>query len=75
MSNGNLKFIWRCVNCSNHFANVEKMNSQLKLEKKCSKCKSINILTLSGKEIFIKCKIFEPEINSLEKSMEERFDY
>ncbi|PLX27632.1 hypothetical protein C0583_00120 [Candidatus Parcubacteria bacterium] len=49
-----LKYSWRCVKCNNHFANIENINGQIIVEKKCSKCKSINKLMLLNNEIRIK---------------------
>ncbi len=64
-------FIWRCAKCTNHFASINQMNGVIKQEKKCPKCKSLNFLTLTEKEIFIHCKCFDPDNNNfyeLEKS-------
>jgi phage FluMu protein Com len=52
----NIKYIWRCAKCTNHFANINRMEGLIKQEKKCPKCKSLNILTLTNGEIFIQCK-------------------
>lgn len=49
-------FMWRCAKCSNHFANITKTQGIIKQEKKCPKCKWLNIITLTEKEIFIQCK-------------------
>jgi phage FluMu protein Com len=56
MSNGDFKYIWRCVKCSNHFANILYAEGYLKQEKKCPKCKSLNLLTMSNSEISVICK-------------------
>ena len=70
-----IKYIWRCARCSNHFANIVKTQGSLKQEKKCPKCKSLNELTLTNKEIFIHCKFFDPEINGYGKTLEENYPY
>ncbi len=69
------KFIWRCINCSNHFANIDKMEGMLKQDKKCPKCKSINILTLTKKEIFIHCKCFDPSTNGYNYEQDQHHPY
>ena len=66
MSNNNQCFIWRCAKCSCHFANIEKNDGVLKQEKKCPKCKSLNILTLSENEIKIHCKCGDSKISYME---------
>ncbi len=55
-----MDFMWRCARCSNHFANITKSAGTLKQEKKCPKCKSQNILTPSGNDIYIQCKTCSP---------------
>ena len=64
MSNGSYNFIWRCTKCSNHFANITKMDGTIKQEKKCPKCKSVNTITLTNNEIFIQCKLHDSDINN-----------
>jgi phage FluMu protein Com len=56
----NIKYIWRCAKCSAHFANICQIKGNIKQEKKCPKCKSLNTLSLSDKEIGINCFICEP---------------
>ncbi len=75
-NNSNYKYIWRCAKCFNHFANISNMDSGiLKQEKKCPKCKSLNILTLSNKEILIKCKLFDPSINGYSSDRDSSYTY
>jgi len=50
------EFIWRCAKCTCHFANIMKFAGFIKQEKKCPKCKSLNILTIKDKEIYIQCQ-------------------
>lgn len=57
-------YIWRCAKCSSHFANITKIEGFIKQEKKCSKCKSLNSLSISKKEIFVHCKFFDPGPNT-----------
>lgn len=64
MANGSYKYIWRCAKCSNHLTNIMQIDGIVKQEKKCPKCKSINILTFANGEIFIKCRFFNPNIGS-----------
>ncbi len=75
MTESIFKYIWRCAKCSNHLANVHKMEGMLKQEKKCPKCKSLNVLTLANKEIFIQCKTYDPHTNGYERDYEENFEY
>lgn len=42
----------------------------VKQEKKCPKCKSINILTYANGEIFIQCKFFNPSLNTYNEGMD-----
>lgn len=51
---------WRCAKCNNHFANIENVQGQIIIEKKCTKCKSINKLILLNKEIRIQCMMHDP---------------
>lgn len=69
------KYIWRCAKCSNHFANINGVSGMLKQEKKCPKCKSLNVLTLTEKEIFIHCKFFDNNINDYNHEVEESYTY
>lgn len=56
MEEKDCKYIWRCAKCGCHFANVIKTEGVIKQEKKCPKCKAINTLTLTPKEIYLHCK-------------------
>ena len=63
MANGDqYVYMWRCAKCFYHFANIHKMEGVLKEEKKCPKCKTLNILTLTNKEIVINCKLLDPPV-------------
>jgi len=75
MANGHFKYIWRCALCSNHFSNIIKTDGLLQQEKKCSKCKSLNSLTLTNNEIIIRCKIFNININNYTETQEEIYPY
>ena len=70
-----IKYIWRCARCSNHFANIVKAEGAVKQEKKCPKCKSINELTLTNKEIFIHCQFFDAEANQYNRIVEENYPF
>jgi len=72
--NGN-HYIWRCAKCSSHFTNIYQIKGILKQEKKCSKCKSINMLTLTDKEIFIHCKFFDSDANTYTHKTEESYSF
>lgn len=72
MSDNLYKYIWRCQKCSYHFANFPRMEGLIIIEKKCPKCKSLNILTIKDKEIFIQCKA--PE-NLQEYNFNQENDY
>jgi len=63
MSSQNYVYMWRCAKCFYHFANIHKMEGMLKEEKKCPKCKSLNVITLTNKEILINCKLYDPALN------------
>lgn len=63
MSEQSNAYIWRCAKCSYHFVNISHIEGVVKEEKKCPKCKSLNIITISGKEINIQCKLYDPNIN------------
>ena len=54
-------YIWRCAKCSYHFVNVLLSEGSVRLEKKCPKCKSLNILSLKENEITNQCKLPEAE--------------
>ncbi|MFH1822223.1 MAG: hypothetical protein ABH830_00820 [Patescibacteria group bacterium] len=75
MSETTYKYIWRCARCTSHFSNIYKTQGMLKQEKKCSKCKSLNTLTLTDKEIFIHCRFFDPRTNGYQEEIEENFPY
>ncbi len=75
MSDNAYNYIWRCAKCSSHFANITKMDGILKEEKKCPKCKSLNILTIGNKEIFIHCKFFDPSINNYHDEFAEHYPF
>ena len=64
MSENPSVYVWRCAKCTNHFASISKLDGLLKLEKKCPKCKSQNEITLTSKEIFIRCQFFDPRTNN-----------
>ena len=64
MSRENYAYMWRCAKCFNHFANITKVEGILRQEKKCPKCKSINILTLTPKEISLHCKLYDPTLDN-----------
>lgn len=46
---------WRCAKCAYHFANIFIIEGAIKEAKKCPKCKSLNTLSMTSKEINIKC--------------------
>lgn len=69
------KYIWRCVKCSNHFANIIKIDGTLKQEKKCPKCKSLNMLTYGNREIFIQCKFFDNNLNGYSEEVEGNYPF
>ena len=73
MQENSYLYIWRCAKCTNHFANINKMDGMIKQEKKCPKCKSLNQLTLTDKEIFIHCKLFDQKINSYGEEINESY--
>lgn len=53
-ANGN--YIWRCAKCFNHLATITKMDGVIQIEKKCSKCKSVNVVTYVNDEVRVVCK-------------------
>ena len=63
MNGNSSQYIWRCARCSNHFSNILKTDGELKQEKKCPKCKSLNSLTLTNDDIYIHCKICSSNTN------------
>lgn len=69
------QFIWRCANCSSHFANIARVDGIIKQEKKCPKCKSVNQLTLTNKEIMIRCKLYDPATQGYTEEMIENHHY
>lgn len=75
MPDSTYNYIWRCAKCSCHFANITKMDGILKQEKKCPKCKSLNVLTLGNREIFIHCKLFDPSTNGYRDEFIENHPY
>lgn len=72
MANGVNNYCWRCARCNNHFANIENMNGQILIEKKCAKCKSINKLMLNNNEIRIKCLVFNQNTNNYQESYDKK---
>lgn len=75
MSDKTFKYIWRCALCSNHFSNVTKTEGMIKQEKKCPKCKSLNLLTLTNQEIIIHCKFFDIDKNDYNGTVDENYYY
>ena len=69
------KYMWRCAKCSNHFANISEVEGILKQEKKCPKCKSLNVLTLTNKEIYIHCRFFDSQTNGYNDGLEQVYPY
>jgi len=55
-------YTFRCAKCSCHFSNILEFNGLIKVEKKCPKCKALNIITISNKEIDIQCKLTEDQV-------------
>ena len=47
----------------------------LREEKKCPKCKSLNILTLSNKEIIIRCKLYDPTTNGYREDSSQMYSF
>jgi len=64
MADNNYKYIWRCAKCSHHFVNIREMDGLIKQEKKCPKCKSVNLLTLVNGQINIQCKCYDPNLDN-----------
>ena len=75
MAENAYNYIWRCAKCSCHFTNITKMDGILKQEKKCPKCKTLNILTLGSNEIFIHCKFFDRNTNNYQAEFERNYPY
>jgi len=50
------EYIWRCAKCSHHLANIVKAEGVLKQEKKCPKCKSINVLNFDNGNTTVECR-------------------
>ena len=75
MADCQIKYIWRCAKCSCHFANISRTDGMIKQEKKCPKCKALNILTLTPKEIYLNCKLFDPRINGYTEEFEDNYTY
>lgn len=75
MANGEIKYIWRCAKCSSHFSNITRSEGTIKQEKKCSRCKALNTLTLTDKELFIHCKFFDENTNCYGRELEETYPY
>ena len=69
MADQNYTYMWRCAKCYYHFANIGHVEGLLKEEKKCPKCKSLNSLTLTNKEIIITCKLYDPTQNGYGDTM------
>jgi len=51
------------------------VEGMLKLEKKCPKCKSANIITLGKKELLIHCLFFDPKTNGYFDESEEIIEF
>jgi phage FluMu protein Com len=64
-------YIWRCAKCSCHFANITKIDGTIKEEKKCPKCKALNLLMVKNKEIILQCKLYNQIISEYDKCLEE----
>jgi len=75
MSDSPVKYIWRCAKCSCHFSNISQIEGVLRQEKKCPKCKSLNILTLTDKEIIIHCKLFDRQTKNYQEEVQENYNY
>jgi phage FluMu protein Com len=69
------RYIWRCARCSYHFANISIAEGVIKQEKKCPKCKSLNVLKMSNQEIFIECKLLKQNANGFFSEMDDTFNY
>lgn len=71
MSDCEFQFIWRCLKCSNHFANIKKSEGILNQEKKCPKCKSLNAIKLENNKIYAICKPYDPIANGSREILSE----
>lgn len=71
MGNNAYKYTWRCIKCTYHFSNIHGTDGMIKQEKKCPKCKSINLITLTNKDIYIHCKFYDPQICAYNEEVEE----
>lgn len=67
--------MWRCAKCFYHFANISQVEGKLKEQKKCPKCKSLNTLTLTSKEININCKLYDPTTQGYTDEIDRAFNY
>ena len=74
MSNHAVQHIWRCSKCSCHMANIITAVGRIRLEKKCPKCKSLNIITITNKELTSQCKYYDPNINDCSGDTDENCD-
>lgn len=75
MSDSRTKYIWRCAKCSYHFVNISQSDGILRQEKKCPKCKSLNMLTLNNSDITLQCKVFDPAINGYCDQQDDQFPF
>ena len=75
MAGEEFKYIWRCAKCGCHFANIIKNEGSIKQEKKCPKCKALNSLTLTPKEIYLHCKTLNGDTNTYHDEYEEGYSY
>ena len=75
MNENSYKYLWRCAKCSNHLASMIMMEGNVRIEKKCTKCKSLNILNLANKEISIHCKFFDQKTNGYIEDVDENYPY
>jgi phage FluMu protein Com len=74
LDQGNV-YTWRCAKCFYHFANITQVEGLLKEEKKCPKCKALNILVLTDKEIVINCKLYDPNSNGYHSEISKAYNY
>lgn len=75
MERGNYKYIWRCAKCSNHFSNILKIEGSIIQEKKCPKCKSINVINFDNKDVNIKCRFYDPDLSIYKEDANNDFVY
>lgn len=71
MAEQDYKYIWRCAKCTCHISSIYKAEGIIKQEKKCSKCKSMNTITLTNNEIYIHCKFHDSQNGNCDKRVEE----